>query len=101
MDALEPAFQRSLFRIYETALEHGCRAAYFKQMVDEHGSLEAAHRLLAGSQSQSGLFRLWELDLLHASVEALVLQERFQPLFSEQELREARWWLEEPNYFQE
>jgi hypothetical protein len=90
-----------MVQIYETALEHGYRASYFKQMVDEHGGLEAAHRLLAGSQSQSGLFRLWELDLLYASVEALVLQERFQPLFSEQELREARRRLEELNYSEE
>ncbi len=43
--------------------------------------------------------RLWELKLLDHSMEATVLQERFRSLFTEVELQEARWRLEELGFF--
>ena len=43
--------------------------------------------------------RLWELKLLDYSVEALVLQERFRPLFTAVEQEEAHLRLEELDYF--
>jgi hypothetical protein len=36
------------------------------------------------------LIKLWELGQLGKSMEALVVQERFQPLFSQAEINEAR-----------
>ena len=99
MTSLEDTFHAAMIRIYQTALDHGYHAAYFKRMLDEHGGLEAAHRLLAGPETQSGLFKLWELGLLDSSVEALVIQERFRPLFSEKEIARAHQRLEELDYF--
>ena len=99
MKSLPDRFHAAMLQIYQTALEHGYRATYFNRMVDEHGGVEAAHRLLTDADAQPGLFRLWELDLLDSSVEALVIQDQFQPLFSEQEITEARRRLEELGYF--
>ena len=69
-------------------------------MLEEHGGVETAKRLLAKSEPQSGLFELWQLNLLHESMEAVVLQDKFHPLFTEAELAEAHRRLDELGYFQ-
>jgi hypothetical protein len=43
--------------------------------------------------------KLWEMKQLHHSMEALVIQERFKPLFTDPEIAEARRRLEELGYF--
>ena len=43
--------------------------------------------------------RLWELGALDKSMEALVLQDRFQPLFSQPEIDEAHRRLDRLDYF--
>ena len=68
-------------------------------MLDQYRGVETAKRLLARSEIQPGLMRLWELKLLGKSVEATVLQNRFQVLFTQAELGEARRRLEELGYF--
>ena len=62
----------------------------FRQMIDQHGALEAAKRLLSAQEIQTGLMRLWKMDALEKSMEALVVQQRFQSLFSDVEIAEAR-----------
>lgn len=95
---LEKKFHHAMIGIYENAREHEYYATYFKRMIDENGGLEAAKRLLATSEIQQGLMKLWELNLLDQSMEALVLQDRFQPLFTPDELSEAQRRLEELGY---
>ena len=68
-------------------------------MLEEHGGVETAKGLLAKSEPQTGLFELWQLNLLHESMEAVVLQEKFKSLFTEDELAEAHRRLEELGYF--
>jgi hypothetical protein len=84
---------------YEAARKRGYVATYFLQMLEEHGGVETAKRLLAKSELQTGLFELWKLGLLHESMEAVVLQEKFHSLFTEAELAEARRRLEELGFF--
>ena len=72
---------------------------YFMQMLAEHGGVETAKRLLAGEKPQTGLFELYKLGLLHESMEAVVLQPKFQPLFTEKELAEAHKRLDDLGYF--
>jgi AMMECR1 domain-containing protein len=67
-------------------------------MLDQYGALESAHHLLQSVQPQEGLFILWEKKLMHLSIEALVLDPRFQPLFSSEELDRARQRLEDLGY---
>jgi hypothetical protein len=42
-------------------------------MLEAHGGKETAKRLLAKAEPQAGLFELWNLGLLHESLEAVVL----------------------------
>jgi hypothetical protein len=71
---------------------------FFIQMLEQYGGVETAKRLLAVKDPQTGLYRLWELNLLSESMEAVVLRDRFRPLFTEQEILEARRRLEELGY---
>ena len=71
---------------------------YFLQMIETHGGVGTAKRLLKASKQQYGLTRLWNLGLLGISAEALVLQECWQPLFTDDERRVARERLKAHGY---
>ena len=95
---LESGFHDAMVNIYNTAAEHGYRARYFLSMVSEYGGLSAAKRLINSPNAQQGLYRLSQMGLLHISLEALILQERWQSLFTDDERRKARERLNELGY---
>ncbi len=99
MSTLEDEFQRGMIQVYEVAKDHGYVPSYFKQMLDQYKGVETAKRLLATREIQYGFTKLWEMKLLDHTVEALVIQERFQPLFTQEEIQEAHRRLEELDYF--
>ena len=96
---LEMKFHQAMIGVYENAKDHQYFATYFKRMIDEYGGVGAAKRLLAKPGIQEGLMKLWEYHLLDQSMEALVIQERFQPLFTEVEIQEAKRRLEGLGFF--
>jgi len=98
---LAAEFTEALRGTYKAARQRGYVATYFLQMLEEHGGVETAKRLLAKSEPQAGLFELWQLNLLHESMETVVLQDKFNSLFADDELAEAHRRLEELGYFQE
>jgi hypothetical protein len=85
MQTPEEHFHREMLSTADFANRHqfGIR---FRQMIDQHRSVEAARRLLSTREIQTGLMRLWKLDALDKSMEALVVQQRFQGLFSDEGL---------------
>ncbi len=95
MNELEEQFHHAMIGIYENAKDHGYNATYFKQMIDRYGGLAAAKRLLAKQEIQEGLMRLYLMGMLAKSMEALVIQPRYQPLFTQAEIQEAHRRLEE------
>ena len=97
--SIEAEFDLAMRGTYEAARKRGYIATYFLQMLEEHGSVETAKRLLSKTDAQSGLYKLWELDLLKDSMEALVVDQRFQKLFTESEVAEAHRRLNELGYF--
>ena len=99
MTPLEKEFEAAMLDTYEQAKRFKYYPIYFLRMVQEHGGVGAAKRLLAAQSAQQGLFTLWELGGLDFSMEALLLQEKFQPLFSEAELAEAHQRLDKLGYF--
>jgi len=98
--SLEAEFEDALRGTYEAARKRGYVATYFLQMLEEHGGVQTAKRLLAKSEPQTGLFELWNLGLLHKSMEAVICDNpRFHSLFEAAEIAEARRRLEELGYF--
>ena len=98
MGSPNKSFDADMEALIEVCKQHGYTPTYFMQMLQQRGGVETAHRLLSGQEIQDGLIRLWELDLLHDSVEAFVIQEKYQSLFSAAEIAEARRRLDELGY---
>ena len=88
--SLEDEFHQAMGGIYHLAATLGYRPTYFLRIVQQHGGVSAAKQLLNAPVAQSGLTKLWELGRLDISMEALVAQERWKPLFSDAERQAAR-----------
>ena len=97
---LDLAFHERMRQIYDQAKgECGYTATRFLQMINAHGGLEAAKKLLRSDAYSEGLTRLWEEKRLDISMEATVLQEPWRQLFTEQELATAKKKLTELGFF--
>ena len=96
--SLEMEFHHAMIGVYSQAKAIGYNATRFLQMVDTDGGVNAAKKLLAKQDIQSGLGWLWQNHRLDISMEALVLQEPFRGLFTDCELAEAQRRLNELNY---
>ena len=99
MENFEFIFHEEMLGIYEKAKkECGYNATRFLQMVQEKGGVKAAKQWLSNDTPQEGLFKLWELDRLDLSMEALVLRKQFRRLFTDEELTRARKRFLDLNY---
>ncbi len=97
---LEDEFTLALKGTIKAAKAHGYTPNFFMGMLREHGSVETAKRLLANSEPQIGLQKLWNLGILHESMEAVIWDNpEFHQLFTSQEIDEVHRRLEELNYF--
>jgi hypothetical protein len=97
--ALAARFTEAMLRIYgEADRKYNYRPRRFHEMVETHGGVETAKRLLRGGE-QSGLDRLWRCGALGLSMEALVGRPEWRVLFSEQERATARQRLADRGYF--
>lgn len=99
MSTLEEEFNKAIRGENIKAKAKGYNPTYLKKLIGQRGGLGAAKYLLSPHGSQDGLYELWDLCCLDESVEALVLQNRFRPLFTDEEIREACRRLEELDYF--
>jgi len=89
-------FERAMRGVYSRAKrEAGYNAAYFLRMLADNGGLETARTLLHNTGTSEGFTTLWKRGRLDLTVEALVLQEEFAPLFTDEELDTARHRLTE------
>lgn len=86
---LEAQFHQEMLKIYDEASKLGYYPTRFRQMVDEHGGLATAKRLLFGEVPSEGFGRLWELGRIDLTVESLALREPWRRLFTDEELSEA------------
>lgn len=96
---LEQKFHGAMIQLYDRAAsECNYRPTRFLQMVNERGGLLAAKELLHAPTPAEGLTTLWELDRLDLSLEALVCQDPWNTLFTEDELRIAKKRLKDFGY---
>lgn len=97
---LEAEFTQALEGTVEAAKSRGYIPTYFMQMLSEHGGVETAKRLLSKSEPQTGLFELWNLGILHESMEAVICDNpKYHQLFTPEEIEEAHRRLEDLGYF--
>lgn len=99
MGNLEAQFTEEMVNIYRRALDE-CRyqPSYFLQMVHDKGGRQTALDLITSSKPSDGFTKLWALRRLDLTVEALVLQEPWKALFSDDVLAVARRRLKQHGY---
>lgn len=99
--SLEDEFTEALEGTIVAAKKRGYNPTYFMQMLADYKGRETAKRLLAKTEPQTGLFELWELGLLHESMEAVIWDNpKYHIFFTPEELREVHKRLEQLNYFE-
>jgi hypothetical protein len=99
MTSREDEFHEAMVEIYLRAkAECGYNAVRFLQMLAEHGGLGTAKRLLASDDIQYGFTELWERGRVDPTVEAHVLKDEFEGLFSAEERQRARSRLKAHGY---
>ena len=92
-------FTETMFNIYRSARDEcDYNATRFLQMLNEHGGLETARILIHSERVSDGYVALWERQRLDLTVEALILREPWNQLFTEQELNIARNRLRQYHY---
>ena len=70
----------------------------FIQMVNEHGAVETAKKLINSSKPSDGYVKLYEKSRLDLTVENIVLEEEWADLFTPEELNKARKRLKDFNF---
>ena len=99
-DALKEKFHNKMIEIYKIAdKEYGYRPTRFLNLLSELGGVETAKNLINKAEATDGFTKLWELNRLDLSVEALVIAEEFQPLFTDKEIETCKNRLAEYGYF--
>lgn len=87
--AVEPLvveFNNAMQEIYRRAkTEAGYNATVFLRMLQDRGALETARYLIHTAKPSDGFTALWQKGRLDLTVEAHVLQPRFEPLFTDDE----------------
>lgn len=96
---LKKEFHKEMISIYRNAKkECGYNATRFLQMLAAQEGLSVAKSLIHINQPTDGFSTLWELGRLDLTVEALILQPKYQELFSEEERRIGADRLKEYGY---
>ena len=98
MAVVERRFAEAMLAIYRDAKGIGYTPSVFLRMLHEKGAVQTARQLINAPQPSSGYTRLWELERLDLSVEAVVHDNaEWHQLFTEHELalckrRLAAYW---------
>jgi hypothetical protein len=84
-------FERDMFAICRRARDEvGYTPSVFLRMLEERGAIATAKYLLSTPRPSDGFVALWEANRSDLTVEHLVLQPSYSPMFTESELQTAR-----------
>jgi hypothetical protein len=87
---LEGQLRERLRQDCDEARRLGYNPTLFLSLVSKHGPVEACRQVIMGAKIPDGFIRLLELKRLELTAEATVLRGRWQALFSEAVLEQAR-----------
>ena len=90
MDDLEMRFHDEMLNVYKRAkAEAGYTASLFLGMVVDRGGVATARYLLDSPKVSDGYTALWQRGRLDLSVEAVILERRWWPLFDSGQRKSA------------
>ncbi len=94
MDPLELEFERRLLDAIRTSINLGYNPIRITEMIETRGGKGTAIDLVGAGEIQEGLRRIVEMDHRELSVESIMLEAQFAPLFENRVLAAARWRLD-------
>jgi len=95
IEELSGEFASRLREAIDLCRELGYSPSRFEQMLNSSPSaVTLAKKLAVSSEIQDGLKRIAKLGRLELSMESIMLEEKFKPLFSDQVLQAAQWRLD-------
>ncbi len=96
---LEQEFHLAMIDIYNRAKNEAKYVANrYIQMVSEHGGVATARILINADKPSEGYTALWERGRLDITVEALIQDPKWLPLFDVEDIERARQRLTEYEY---
>lgn len=93
---LQNELHKALLEAARSAKSIGYNPTKFNQMIATEGGYIVAKKLI--HKTSTGFEKLWELNRLDLSTEAVILQKKFKPLFTKEELETAKTRLSEFGY---
>ena len=91
--SLRDDFNSEVREAIRKCYEIGYMPTRFEQMIKQRHPVEVAKHLIP-NYPQYGFNKLVSLGRPELTIEAIMLKERFSSLFTEEELRAARWRLD-------
>lgn len=92
---LREQFESAIRAAIGASYELGYTPTRFEQMIEASHPVEVGKKLVLSGEMQHGIRELAKLGHLELTIESMMLEERFQPLFTQQELDVARWRLDQ------
>jgi len=93
LEKLEAAFEKAIILQLKAAQKHArYNPKFILKLISECGHVGAARQILAGGATAVNpeFTKLWETGMLKFSVEAMICNPRWQPLFDEEEIEVAQ-----------
>lgn len=93
MSQLEQNFENRIRAAVLECHQLGYNPSDFEGMLRVASATRVAEKLVTSGKLQTGLQRLAQMGRLDLSVESIMLETQFEPLFTKQHLEAAQWRL--------
>lgn len=101
MDKGAESFDAEIRNLITTTLnETNYRPSLFMQMVSDRGAMDACLSLVRAPKPSDGFTRLWELQRLDLTVEAVVILKKYSDLFLVEDVERSKKRLSDYGYSQ-
>jgi hypothetical protein len=95
MMTLEDEFEKRLRDAVRSSIALGYNPTLFADMLKSWGGVGVARRLIASGEIQYGFKKIVAMGHPELSMESIMLEPQFVPLFTAGELEAARWRLKQ------
>ena len=95
IEPLEIAFEERLRDSIRQSIRLGYNPIRITEMLNRYGGKGTAERLVRSGEIQDGIRRIVAMGYPKLSVESIMLEPEFKPLFTEADLAAARWRLDQ------
>lgn len=95
MDELAVQFEQRLWASIDASITLGYNPTRFTDMLNTWGGVGVARRLVASGEIQDGIRKIVSMGHPELSMESIMLEPQFAPLFTAGELEAAQWRLDQ------